>query len=234
MTTLAAPLVDAYLRVARGAEHLLELKTLHDAVCEAQAKATIVKQEPGGLILPGKMAKVLSVDSSVRAPIPDRCRILVGDAVNCYRAALNYLTVDLERLDSGNVGEQTQFPIHSTPDGFQSNARRLIGGLNPAHVAAIERLQPYNGCDWTSWLADLSNVDKHRNLVFVVHDMLVSGTVTTEPTTDGQPIKFSMEMKLQPVLRIALDEGGLPLVETLQSIESQVAQTLDAFKPEFQ
>jgi hypothetical protein len=41
-------------------------------------------------------------------------------------------------------------------------------------------------------------------------------------------------MEFKPVLRIALGNGGLPLIETLESIEAQVAQTLDAFKPEFQ
>jgi hypothetical protein len=39
-------------------------------------------------------------------------------------------------------------------------------------------------------------------------------------------------MEFQPTLYVGLDDG-LPLIETLKEIESQVSQTLDAFDPEF-
>jgi hypothetical protein len=38
-------------------------------------------------------------------------------------------------------------------------------------------------------------------------------------------------MQLQPTLRIVL--GDMPVIETLEMIESQVTQTLNAFNPLF-
>jgi hypothetical protein len=45
--------------------------------------------------------------------------------------------------------------------------------------------------------------------VSVVHDYTVSGTLTTSATADGQTPQFSMNMKITPVLRIALGDGLL-------------------------
>lgn len=100
------------------------------------------------------------------AVIPDRCQILIGDTAVSLRSALNYLVGQLSRLDSvsGRKGKRTQFPIESCPNDFDGRKCRYLEGLTEAHVAAIERLQPYNGCDWTQRLQKLSNLDRHPRL----------------------------------------------------------------------
>ena len=88
---MAAKLDTAYLKIARATEHLDELKRLHDRVCAAQAEDTIIEMPRDMTIGPGETKQVLMVHTG-HAPIPDRCRILIGDIANDFRSALDYLT----------------------------------------------------------------------------------------------------------------------------------------------
>ncbi len=137
----------------------------------------------------------------------------------------------LTRLDSGEKGRATQFPIESSPNEFDGRKGRYLEGLTESHVASIERLQPYNGCTWTRPLQRLSNLDKHDELVIVAHDYSMTIEASTTPTEGGGVVLSNVKMQLQPTLRIVL--GDLPVIETLEMIESQVTQTLNAFNPLF-
>ena len=228
------PLDDAYIRAGRGNEHLVELKVLSDAVCSAQAKATIVEGEHNRIIKPGEFAKVVEVETA-KTPIPDKVRVLIGDAANSFRSSLNYLVNQLAILNSGVGKRRNQFVIEDTPDKFRKSSRTGLEGLSAAHIAAIEGLQPYNGTKWTGTLARLSNMDKHDNLVLVAHDYLfqiIVDEATVDPTNTDSVVR-KVKMRIQPVLRIQLGDG-MPVVETLEAIESQVSHTLDAFKSEFE
>ncbi|MCH8188130.1 MAG: hypothetical protein IIB66_05415, partial [Proteobacteria bacterium] len=97
-------------------------------------------------------------------PVPHIIKILVGEITYNLRAALDYLVYELARLDSGEVKNGTQFPIEDTEDGFKRKRNAFLKGVSDKHVAIIESLQPYSGCDWTRILRDLSNPDKHRQL----------------------------------------------------------------------
>src|SRR5262245_2994099 len=48
---------------------------------------------------------------------------------------------------------------------------RRLTRLPNGGTAAIEALQPYNGCNWTKALRDISNPDKHRNITSFFGDM---------------------------------------------------------------
>jgi hypothetical protein len=77
----------------------------------------------------------------------------------------------LARLDTGKPQDGTQFPIEDKPKAFKHRQKRgSLKGLNERHVAKIEALQPYNGCDWTKTLRDISNPDKHRNITAFLGD----------------------------------------------------------------
>jgi|CZKS01.1.fsa_nt_gi hypothetical protein len=223
-------LTDAYLRIDRASEHLAELNSLCDSVCEAQAKATTINLK-AEVIPPGESREVMSVVSG-RTPIPDKCRLLVGDTANSFRSALDYLVGQLAELDSGSRQPKTQFPIESSPDGFNARKKTFLRGVNQAHITGIEALQPYNGCQWTEHLATLSNLDKHNELVAVAHDYIV--TVSYGPTlrTEKNTVQTAMNVNIKPVLRIALG-NGLPLKETLEKIKFKVTDTLGSFKLDF-
>jgi hypothetical protein len=65
-----------------------------------------------------------------------------------------------------------------------------LKGINPLHMAAIERLQPYKGCGWTKMLRDLSNPDKHRQFVNMqfVADIIIYTIIDPEFGEIDRPI----------------------------------------------
>jgi len=229
------PLKNAYARFDRAKEHIAELKTLHDNICAAQAKATKIEFAPDALIKSGEMYEIMRVDNTRHPVINEECGVLVGDSANSLRTALNYLVCQLAKLDCGSIGKKIQFPIEDSSESFRGQAPHFLSGLNTLHIEAIEKLQPYNdGCKWLANLRKLSNFDKHENLVMVTHDQLVSGKFRLKPAADGKPMKLiSSDMKIEPALRIALGDG-MPLIQTLEEIQLQVSQVLDKFQAEFQ
>jgi hypothetical protein len=171
--------------------------------------------------------------------------VLVGEIVYNLRSALDYLIFELATLDSGAIIDGTQFPIENRKKGFKWRLNGgWLDGLNAAHIAEIEKLQPYRGGDWTAILRDLSNPDKHRTLVPTQadHELTIHvvdrshikdfsdmpGAIRSAVTSDGT------EVYVKAVLTSAIQfTDGTPVIETLEKIKTEVARTLEAFKPEF-
>jgi hypothetical protein len=172
--------------------------------------------------------------------------IRIGEIVYNLRAALDYLIFELAGLDTGCIVEGTQFPIERNKKGFKWRIRGgWLDGLNVTHVAAIEALQPYSGCQWTAILRDLSNPDKHIHLVpsqaeheltFHIADAShisdfadMPGAVRSAVTTDGTEVY----VKAMLTTRVQFTDGT-PVIETLEELKSEVARVLEAFEPDFQ
>lgn len=219
---------DAYVRLDRGREHLAELTQLAGEIVAAQTRDTIVEVTPDQWVNAGEAEHVMKVTSG-QVPIPDRCSVLTGDTANSLRSALDYLVGQLAHLDSGARTSHTQFPIEPTAESFCKRRRTSLRGLSAGHVGALEQLQPYRGCDWTSPLQRLSNRDKHDALVVVAHDYLV----TVDGGERGCADSILLKVRIRPVLRIALRDG-MPLIETLERITAAVTRTLNSFRPEFE
>ncbi len=125
--------------------------------------------------------------------------IVVGETIYNLRAALDYLVYELARRDSRSEQNGTQFPIESTPEGFERRCDEtrdrgvFLRGLLPEHKAAIKILQPCCGCNWTKLLADLSNPDKHRKLTdspgtATFHTHIAYGPVGRPPIAAVHPL----------------------------------------------
>jgi hypothetical protein len=224
-------LKNAYVQWDRAAEHIRDLEIIASEVCEIEGKSTVanVKDE---VALPVYAKDLFTIVRKANTPIPPRCNILTGEAINCLRSALDYLVANLAELDSGAVQPRTQFPIESTSDGFTGKRNSFLKGINQPHVAIIEGLQPYNGCEWTKDLARLSNLHKHNDLVPVQHDVLYAIHLDPIPRAESEISRYKVNVGFHAVLYIGLD-NGLPLIETLKKIELQVSYTLAAFGPEF-
>jgi hypothetical protein len=117
-------------------------------------------------------------------PPPD-IAVLAGEVVYQLRSALDHLAFDLVQLNPSKIElppkwfERCQFPLLTTvpskgkppvpystplPQDFFSKS---LPGITPNAFAFIEGLQPYyggNGPTQLGWLAELSNIDKHRHL----------------------------------------------------------------------
>jgi hypothetical protein len=231
-------LTGALLRINRAREHLRDLMRQIEAFRQEQLDAINIQLDPQTTSEPFLI-------QTRETTIPLEWSILTGEICYNLRSALDYLIYELAILDSGKISRRTQFPIEDKRKGFAH--RQKIGwldGLNATHIAAIEILQPYSGCRWTKLLRDLSNVDKHVRLV------LKQGSFALDIFPNAERLRFldiqgtekrardpvsgkEMNVKLNLTVEIQFSDGP-PVIETLKEIQSQVADTIEAFQPEFE
>lgn len=230
-----ADLSSCYLRLDRARKHLEELKIQVAAYVEAN-KSIVVKVH----------GSTVSVVGWPDQPSPE-IGITAGEIVYNLRAALDYLVFALALQDSGEVNIRTQFPIEDTPEGFKArrhpNKRgrpNWLTGVDCSHCAAIEALQPYNGVNWTEFLRDMSNEDKHRTIPVLGYAsppqrINVGGTEEEAEALGGFRMPGDdVSMYYPSTILVTLNsEPPTPVVETLEILESEVRAVIDSFEPEF-
>lgn len=168
---MAHPLEDFRLKLNRADQHLEVLKHDVEAWFKRQPYGVTGKYEAGPpeqYVLYFRMFE----------PLPKDWGLLIGEFAHNARSALDYLAWQLVLANNGKPSRRTQFPIVLNPCAWinRSGAGRLHGASR-AHIAAVERLQPYNRVDSDGWsysrrmfdhplthLQSLNNEDKHRVL----------------------------------------------------------------------
>jgi hypothetical protein len=244
-------LEGAYLRVRRANAHLFELAELAKPTLRAydELVSQNLQRQAGEVSERLKDDPIrLSVGETVKIPlgrmpqgpeVPQALSVVVGEIVYNLRAALDYLVYELAYLHRGHRCDGTQFPIEDTKKGFNgrmyARGRRhgFIQHVKPRHIAAIKKLQPCYGCDWTKQLRDLSNPDKHRRLVTTKGPrMEITDIETTDTPIEGTDLR-EVEMRLKTRFFIAFEDGA-NVVHTLGELGTQVLATLEQFKPEFE
>ena len=229
------PLTGAYKRIERADKHLQEIKSEVEILRQTQYDHMTVEHNP-------KTQKALVQYSQLIVPW---CIVLaVSDCIHSFRSALDYIIYELAKADSLKVQDGTQFLIEDTPEGFRKKVKRRLKGLTSLHVNAVESYQPYKGVNWTKTLRDISNPDKHRELTVVDSDAMRDFTMKfgNPGSFDGLPGKvfhgagrggaFDMHVERKCTISIAFS-NELLVIETLDVMKSQVAQTVEFFKPEF-
>lgn len=165
--------------------------------------------------------------------------IFVGETIQNLRSSLDYLVYALAWSDSGSFQEKTQFPMDSSPKTFEKRrSGKLDGlaGLNAKHIARIERLQPYKGCEWTRVLRELSNHDKHRTLIKISANgkftvkVIQIGDATTKPIYALADRGMNMKSTISGPITFA---NGPPVIDTLEELQTQVTNLLCEFDPFF-
>lgn len=234
---LKHPLDGCRERARRAEEHFRELERQIAIMIEKQAHTVPFDLDPK----PPHAAVNVGFPPETFSGI--RFGTLVGEIIYNLRCALDYLIYALAVLDSGSPQKGTQFPIMDVAQDFTGRGETMLKGVNAAHVAAIERLQPYNGCHWTARLRDLSNMDKHRHIV--PGGGIMKATVHSGLSTDLSRIHGAFDRKARhPVTGEDVDvkvhvasellfTDGTPVIETLQEIQTGIADTLRQFEPEF-
>ncbi len=226
------PLDGANERVNGARERLDELKP-HVQAFRAEKRSSITyDRRPGTIILNGKQKRVVMGTASTRIfPAPLKLSRLISEVIQHLRIALDYLVYQLTRFDAKSIVEHTQFPIANTEIIFKQLLRRynLKGNLSPEHIAMIERLQPYEGCNWTKWLAEFSNPDKHKDLTAVASPVMFSPSPgSAEAILAGKKVNMEGDISIQITFG-----DGTPVIEGLEQLVSQIARTLSDFNSEF-
>jgi hypothetical protein len=108
-----------------------------------------------------------------RSDLPEALPLIVGDTIYNMRSALDHLAYS---LCVANVGDRikegrSMFPIHAAVGSYMDSGVQACRQMSIEVQGIIERLQPYHAGNKASEhplgvLNQLSNVDKHRHLVF--------------------------------------------------------------------
>ena len=223
------PLEDAFLRVNRASQHLANLKRRVKMYVDAQQDAMVVRAE-------GMTAQTTFPEE----PPPRFLGILIGETIQGLRTALDYLVYGLAWFDSGpEVKRKTQFPIEDRPESFKGRQNTFLKGVSAKHVAAIERLQPYNGGSWLADIRELSNLDKHNILVVAAGatgtSVIAVGLSDEEAESLGGFRKAGDDVGMYYKLPMVVTfPGGAPVIQVLELFTTETRSLLQAFEPEFE
>ncbi len=246
---MSHPLDGAIIRVWRAEQHVSDLGRRIDEIATAHANAALDRLDLDDLqpshefVHEGRLlggAFPFQIETIQTPPI---LPAIIGEILYNLRSALDDLVYELARLDSGKDQDDTQFVIVSKEEDFWKQQGRRLTGLYRCHVSAIERLQPYNGVQWTEILRNLSNSDKHRQLTVTLSHTLGFLKFFTSPPVGRsgyieEPIRRARvqdrEVYVQyPFMLSVVFPDGSGVVNSLRVLQSEVAATIEFFKPEF-
>ena len=167
------PLNGAFLRFKRALKHIEDAGTEighFESACANEIVSNYGGKIPTGIKYP---------------ETPPMLPVIVSDAIQNLRMALDYIVYELAIKDSGQPQDGTQFLIEGckgfrkkgshcptcglgkTPHGFEFRRHSYLKGISTPHIGMIESYQPYKGIEWTKTLRDISNRDKHRTLTLL-------------------------------------------------------------------
>jgi hypothetical protein len=167
----------------------------------------------------------------IREPPPLEWALIIGDAIQNMRAALDHLVHELS-TPAGRDSPRTAFPIYDDERSFKVNGIPKVETITGDELLLIERVQPFNSPepqnDPLAILQKLSNRDKHRLLVPVVAALAeLDSWVASEnaevaftflepgAVVDGEPIVTITATPLDPAKPVILHpRAGLELQVT--------------------
>jgi hypothetical protein len=99
-------------------------------------------------------------------PVPEDLPLVIGDALQNLRTALDHLVWQLVLSNGGTPGTQTAFPITKNAQQYKSVAPGKTKGVTPEAAKMIDAFRPYGGGNEVLFgLHLLNNSDKHRLLL---------------------------------------------------------------------
>ena len=221
---------EAYERVYGAREHLDTLQPLIRDFAQQVGNGVSLDYKMGISPIAGRRRRVpFGQSSSVTVPAPLRVRRLIADVVENLRSALNYMVYQLACFDAKAIVENTQFVVVDCEKDFKAQMWHLRG-LTAEHIAAIKRLQPFEGCQWTKRLINFSNPTKPETFTVINSPVIVKidSRVTKTILAGGH-----VDVNDYATIKITFSDGT-PVIESLDQLAVMVVQTLDAFKPEFE
>lgn len=150
-------------KLIRAHEHFVALKELfvgHDHSMDVRPKLDRhVPSELAEFIF--EVTRAEPVPMNIWGPI-------LGDGIQNLRSALEHTAYALVAHCQGSPWRHSQFPIADQVSNLTWRDKGTLSRLGDAPRAFIESHQPYNGGHALAVLRDISNEDKHRQLVLVI------------------------------------------------------------------
>ena len=122
-----------------------------------------------------------------RANPPPALSGAIGDALQCFKSALDHAVQRLTLLHEGAGSpllDTSEFPVYTTRAMYHQKRKKRIGGLPPRAQALIDDLQPIDRADHHRGtllvLHELARIDRHRRIQIAL-PMLTAPTLTLLP-----------------------------------------------------
>lgn len=172
---MTSPLIDCWAKLHRGDAHRQTLDVEMRRVLEGDSRPAIdiaFQFEPetsSYLVVLGQVANVEHVG------------LVLGDVLQNYRAALDYLVCRLVIHNQRTVRRSNMWIAAANQDWWDKKSGIYLAGVNSEHIKVIEKYQPKEsgeGADWhpLATLVRLSNKDKHE----VVTPLLIASPGLTD------------------------------------------------------
>jgi hypothetical protein len=158
------PLASSWAKFHRAGVHL------HDLNAEM---VRLAAAHPEPIDIERKVNPTEAFLRVTRVPEFREAGLLLGDAVNAYRAALDHLAWDLVKLGTHprltpNQATKVQYPLARSWNNLRGQRNQRLPGIVNADFALIRAYQPYRSDDRgrvMRSLRQLSDMDKHRYIV---------------------------------------------------------------------
>lgn len=161
MFALGKPLDDLLLKIERAKKHILDLEAERDSFFQTKPYRFRFESNP--------QTRERTYYLAEAKPIPRHFSLIIGDAINNLRSALDHVAYHLVCVGTGNVKSfpDAKFPIGGSSTEYRSQRDRAVKGMRQDAIEAIDALEPYKGGtgEYFWHLARLNNHDKHRLLV---------------------------------------------------------------------
>jgi len=158
---LGKPLDNLLLKVERAKKHVLDLEAEYDRFHQTKPYTFSDSTNPqtGERTYYVKHAE----------PIPMEFSVIIGDALNNLRCALDHLAYHLVCVGVGAIKPfpDAKFPPGNSLSDYTDQKNRALHGMRQDAVKAIDALEPYAGGVGEIYfrLSRLNNFDKHRLLL---------------------------------------------------------------------
>lgn len=143
-----------------------------------------------------------------------RPKVLVAQVVENLRSALDYMVVNLSKLNQPDINEKTpQFVIADSTANFESQAKIRLRFLTREQKSFIEKLQPYHGNLYLEILGAVVNVGKHRRLVKIQNNTSFALYYAEKCSENKYPDHFKYELKEADIYAKPLEDHMIVLMD---------------------
>lgn len=163
-------------------------------------------------------------------PVPVEIPLIVGDALQSLRCALDYVACGMVVAGGGAVTSKTKFPIVKVATDWEVSGLRMVAGAHQLAIEALRRIQPYEGGNYFLWaLHRLNNIDKHRLLLAVC---LINSARTISPYEEAAKVNLTepgliADTSLGRVRIIPRESPAIPLYAGQELLTLPMSQSYD-------
>jgi hypothetical protein len=170
---------DILAKLDRANKHISDLNSLWDACRVAHPNLLRIERDP--------QSGDVHYFVEDMTPIPIEISLIAGDSIQNLRTALDHLAYAMVERAGGKVNSQTSFPIFKSAADYadaKDGVTRKVSGLSSFAMQKLALHQPYKGGNDKLWILHcLNNIDKHRLLLTVGHDVGVRSLLPSEKRT---------------------------------------------------